>query len=467
MQTILAIDDEPSVRDVYHAALSRRFHVIAAGGGQEGFEALKNEHVDIIILDHMMPEMTGLQFLERLRKEGYATPVIVVTALNSVPVAVDAIKAGARDYLIKPFDVGELIILIERVLDEERTRQELTFLREQEARGFDSIIGASGALYEAIGLARQAAEIDCTVLVTGESGTGKDVLARAIHSAGPRADEPFVHVSCCTMPNQLVESELFGHEKGAFTGANERRHGKVQVADGGTLFLDEIGEMPLESQAKLLHLLQDGCFSPLGSAKPIDVDVRFICATNRNLRNAIAEGLFREDLYYRINVLPVEMPPLRNRREDIPALVNHFIAKYANRVNAAAKEFSPAALRELNRYDWPGNVRELENTVQRILILNRRVETIEPWHLKNMFPEASQPVNEQGAVPETLEDLPLEQATARLEERLIRHALEQNGYVQSKAAEQLGTTRRVLKYKMDQLNIPPEPPEISGASRSK
>ncbi len=455
MHTILAIDDEPSIRETYRLVLSKTYRVLLADGGKAGLDMLEKHHVDLIILDHMMPGMNGLEFLEAAKEREVEAPIIVVTAMNSVSVAVEAMKQGARDYLIKPFDVDELSLLIGRTLEEERARQELSLLRSGESRGFDSIIGSSPALQRTLALAREAAAVESTVLITGESGTGKDVLARAIHSAGARAGGPFVHVSCCAIPEQLVESELFGHERGAFTGATDRRHGKIQVADGGAVFLDEIGEMPLDAQSKLLRVLQDGCFYPVGSSKSVEVDVRFICATNRDIKASVHGGAFREDLFYRINVIPIEMPPLRQRREDIPALANHFTAMYAPQVNAAARELSQGALNRLAAYHWPGNIRELENIVQRILIMNRGETVIEPEHLQHVLPDEPAPARLEDE--HAFEGLPLDEARDRLEAQLIMRALERSNHVQSRAAELLGTTRRILKYKMDQLNIPAQP----------
>ncbi len=458
MQTILAIDDERSVRETFRIALSDQYAVITAEDGSAGLEALERAAVDLIILDHVMPKMDGLEFLRAMRDRGWQTPVIMVTALNSVNVAVDAMKLGARDYLIKPFDIEQLVLLIARVLAGERERSAARAVPESEPGGFEAFAGSSAALQEALDLAREAAAIDSTLLVTGESGSGKDLLARAIHTAGPRRDGPFVHVSCCALPSQLIESELFGHERGAFTGASERRIGKLQAASGGTAFLDEIGEMSLEAQTKLLHVLQENAFYPIGAAEPVHVDVRFICATNRDLEAAIAQGEFREDLYYRINVLPITMPPLRKRREDIGELVEHFTQKYAGKVNASGVRFGLGAVARLAAHNWPGNVRELENVVQRVLIRRRHKEVIDAEDLDTILPDGSQGRPEWSGVEE-LEGLPLEQATAQVEARLIRRALQRCGYVQSRAAELLGTTRRVLKYKMDQLDIPPAPPE--------
>ena len=458
MQTILAIDDERSVRTSYDVILSGTYRVVYAEDGASALHLLDTSHVDLAILDLMMPGMSGMEVLEEIAAREWDLPVIVVTAHRSVDMAVKAMKRGAYDYILKPFDVDEILLTVERALTQHRHEQALTVFREADAREFGAIVGESPALARALDLARKAMRVDSTVLISGESGTGKDLLARCIHSGGPRQAEAFVPVSCCAIPEHLVESELFGHEKGAFTGAVDKRVGKIQVADKGTLFLDEIGEMPLDAQAKLLRVLQDGQFYPVGSSKAIESDVRFICATNRDLQERIQEGGFREDLFYRVNVIPIEMPPLRRRREDIPLLTTHFLAKHAPRVNARATRFTPEALAQLASHEWPGNVRELENMVERVLVHHADAPVIGVEHLEGLARVR------KGRPAEALsefEGLPIEEATARLERHLILRALERAEYVQSRAAESLGTTRRILKYKMDQLGIhpPPERPQ--------
>ena len=461
MQTILAIDDEPSIRESYRMILGDTYRVYLAEDGAAGLEVLNEKHVDLILLDLTMPRMGGMEFLEHMEKRGEMIPVLIVTGSNTVDIAVQAIKKGAREFVIKPFDLDDLLSLVDRTLDELRERRELTTLREQGSAGFDHIIGDAPTLMEALAKARQAMEVDSTVLITGETGTGKDVLARAVHFGGKRKAKPFVPLSCCAIPANLVESELFGLTKGAFTGATESRVGKMQVADGGTLFLDEIGEMPIEAQSKLLRVLQEGTFYPVGGNREIEVDVRFICATNRPFDKAIEEGLFRQDLYYRINVLPITMPPLRKRREDIPKLVAHFVAKHGPRVNSRVRDFEPRAMARLMACQWPGNIRELENTVERILVCNSNERVIRAEFLNGIV------AGQGGTEVNGLEDfagLPLQEATQRLERHLIKKALEQCNNVQSQAAETLGTTRRILKYKMDQLGITDEHDKHSLAS---
>lgn len=461
MQTILAIDDELSIRESYRMILGDTYRVYLAEDGAAGLDVLSDKHVDLILLDLTMPRMGGMEFLEHLEKRGEMVPVLIVTGSNTVDIAVQAIKKGAREFVIKPFDLDDLLLLVERTLDELREKRELTTLREQGSAGFDHIIGDAPPLLEALAKARQAMEVDSTVLITGETGTGKDVLARAVHFGGKRKAKPFVPLSCCAIPANLVESELFGLTKGAFTGATESRVGKMQVADGGTLFLDEIGEMPIEAQSKLLRVLQEGTFYPVGGTREIEVDVRFVCATNRPFDKAIEEGLFRQDLYYRINVLPITMPPLRKRREDIPKLVAHFVAKHGPRVNSRVHDFEPRAMARLMTCQWPGNIRELENTVERILVCHSGERVIRAEFLNGIV------AGDGGVEVNGLEDfagLPLQEATQRLERHLIKKALEQCNNVQSQAADALGTTRRILKYKMDQLGITDEHDKHSLAS---
>lgn len=450
MKTVLAIDDEPSVREAYRLILCEKYRVLLAEDGPVALKILKDTHVDLVLLDMIMPKMSGAEVLDQIARLDKNIPVIVVTAVKSVSAAVDAIKRGAKEYVIKPFDIDEILLTVEKTLASHQREAELSLLREAEYTGFESIVGESPALRDALTTAKRAMQVDSTVLITGESGTGKDLVARAIHAGGSRAKHAFVPVSCCAIPQQLVESELFGHEKGAFTGATEKRVGKMQIADRGTLFLDEIGEMPLDAQAKLLRVLQDGRFYAVGSTKVVEVDARFVCATNRNLKEAIQQGIFREDLYYRINVLSIEMPPLRERREDIPRLVHYFIAKHRLRVNARVKRFTPDAMSMMVAYEWPGNVRELQNLVERILVMNMQEEEIGERHLKGIITPA-EPREVLTFIE--FEGLPLEEATRRLERHLILRALDQSNFVQARAAELLGTTRRILKYKMDQLGI--------------
>jgi DNA-binding NtrC family response regulator len=450
MQTILAVDDENSVLQSYRMILSDRYKLVLVENGRRALDVINETHVDVMLLDLTMPGISGLDVLDELAARDEKLPVIVVTALNSVEGAVEAMKRGAREYIIKPFNVDQILLAVEKLLAESRAHLELDALREERARESTQLIGGSPEFRAALDIAQRAMQTDSTLLITGESGTGKDMLARYIHAGGRRAEHPFVHVSCCAIPPQLVESELFGHERGAFTGAHERRIGKIHIADRGSVFLDEIGEMPLDAQSKLLRVIQDGQFYPVGSTKSIEVDVRFICATNRDLTEAVKRGTFRQDLFYRINVIPIEMPPLRQRREDIPELALHFLRKHAQKANASTRGLSLQTQTSLAQYSWPGNIRELENIVQRLLVMNREKTIIEIEDLRGILPV--EPKHDEADLSD-LEGLTLDEATARVERHLIERALERSNHVQSQAAELLGTTRRILKYKMDQLEI--------------
>lgn len=451
MRTVLAVDDEPSIRKSYEVILDQDYHLLLAEDGQSALDILEKHHADLILLDLSMHGMKGEEFLRRFREHDSFTPVVVVTAANTVVSAVEMMKLGANDYILKPFGVEDITIVVEKLLSETQDKLELMSLRESELNGFESIIGSSPALMKTLHLAKQAMKVDSTVLITGENGTGKDLVARAIHSGGRRAEKAFMPLSCCAIAVQLFESELFGHVKGAFTDAHEDRIGKLQVADGGTIFLDEIGEMPMETQVKLLRVLQDSRFFPVGGHKEIEVDIRIVSATNRILTDAIKERIFREDLYFRLNVLNIEMPPLRNRREDIPELVTHFAAKHGPKVNAKTTQIDAKGMAMLATYHWPGNVRELENTVERLLVYYGKEKVIGSKHVEAILPDVS-PRDVSGFAGD-FEGLPLEEAVRRLEHQMISKALARANQVQTKAADLLGTTRRVLKYKIDQLGI--------------
>ena len=455
MQTILVVDDEDSVLQSYRMILSDRYRLLLVNNGRAALEMLTETHVDVMILDLTMPGMSGHEVLDELTRRGEKLPVIVVTALNTVHGAVEAMKRGAREYIIKPFNVDQILLAVENTLAQDKANLELDALREERAKDVTKLIGASPAFEQVLDVARRAMLTDSTILITGESGTGKDMLARYIHAGSRRVENAFVHVSCCAIPAPLVESELFGHERGAFTGAMDKRIGKIHIGDRGTVFLDEIGEMPMEAQSKLLRVIQDGQFYPVGSTKSIEVDVRFICATNRNLEESIQRGLFRHDLFYRINVIPMEMPPLRRRREDIPELAMHFLRKHGPKANAVTKGISPQTMSALVMYTWPGNIRELENIIQRLLVLYREKTIIDIEHLEGILPVASRG---GAAALYDFEGMSLSDATAKVERHLIERALERCGNVQSQAADLLGTTRRILKYKMDQLSITSEEP---------
>ena len=374
MARVLVVDDDPGHRAMLRATLrAAGYDVVEAGDGQQALERVDDQTPDLVLLDLRMPRMDGITALGQLREVNPALPIVIMTAYGSVDTAVDALKAGAYDYLTKPLDTDELLLSIARTLEHFELKAENQALRDRlgVGAGFASIIGRSRAMRELVEVLQAAAPSDANIILTGDSGTGKDLVARAIHDASERGEGPFVAVSCAAIPGSLLESELFGHERGAFTGAVRRHLGKFEQADGGTIFLDEIGDMPTELQAKLLRVLQSRQVERVGGEGQVGVDVRVISATNADLAAAMAEGAFRQDLYYRLAVIPVHLPGLSQRQADIPLLADHFLAQYSRRNNRTLRGFTPRAMDALTHYAWPGNVRELENAVERAVILSQ------------------------------------------------------------------------------------------------
>ena len=372
--TILVIDDEVATLKVMEANLSREgYRVHTAMDGIAAFDVLKRERIDIIIADYMMPRMNGIQFLEALRNQGLDIPTIIITAHGSIEHAVQVMQLGAETYFTKPVNYDELMLVLKRSIEQRKLKDELNRLRREISTlyGFSNIIGNSPAMQAIYSIIRDLSDTDATVLIQGETGTGKELVARAIHFNSILKDNPFVGVSCAALPDSLLESELFGHEKGAFTGADRARIGRFEQAAGGTLFLDEIGDISSATQAKLLRVLQEKSFERLGSNASIKVDVRIISATNKDLRKAVREGEFREDLYYRLNVMIIQVPPLRDRLEDVPLLAAHFIKRYAERFNKDISGIDAEAVHLLGKQTWPGNVRQLENVIERAVILEK------------------------------------------------------------------------------------------------
>jgi two-component system nitrogen regulation response regulator NtrX len=369
MARILVVDDEEGIRRVLHQLFEYEDHEVrSAGGGAEAIAIHQEFHPDVTFLDVKMARMDGLEALTKIRENDPAAVVIMISGHGTIDTAVEATRRGAFDFLEKPLDTDRLLVVLRNALQTQGLVQENQRLRgEIESR--HQIVGRSFALRQVLDRVEKVAPTDARVLVTGENGTGKELVARAIHRLSPRADKTFVEVNCAAIPSELIESELFGHMKGSFTGAHEDRAGKFELADGGTLFLDEIGDMSLQAQAKVLRALQEGIVTRVGGAKPIQVDVRVLAATNKDLEAEIKAGQFREDLYYRLNVIPLHVPPLRERREDIAMLVRHFVETYAREANLRPKPVTDEALERMQRMDWPGNVRELRNTVERLLIL--------------------------------------------------------------------------------------------------
>jgi len=380
---ILIVDDELVMRESLAGWLERDGHYVrTASGGEEALAVFKEKHFDILLVDIKMEGLSGLDVLKSIKENETDTAVVMITAYGSIATAIEAMKNGAYDYLLKPFDPDELGVLIEKILKSQAQNRENQYLREQvkERSRFESMIGQSGAMQEIFDLICSVAPTDSTVLITGETGTGKGLAAKAIHTRSPRSDGPFVTVNCGAIPEHLMESELFGHQKGAFTDAKETKRGRLELAHGGTLFLDEIGEISMRMQIDLLRVLEDRVFYRVGGTQPIEADFRVIAATNRNLEKAIEDGIFREDLFYRLNVFSMTMPSLRNRKEDIPLLSEHFLYRYIKEINKPIEKISRAAMDELMLHEWPGNVRELENAIERAVVICKN-QIIEPANL--------------------------------------------------------------------------------------
>jgi DNA-binding NtrC family response regulator len=457
MSTILVVDDRASARKILQQKLGKAGHnVVEAEDEDAAAEHLKTNSFDLILTDvRMKTRDSGMEVLRMAREEHSDTPVILITAYATVPQAVQAMKEGAEDYIERPYSSDELMVKIEKALQKRYLVQENRFLRgELRLDGdFSDIIGKSEKLQSVLEVVRKVSRSDAAVLIRGESGTGKDLIAQAIHNNSARRDKPFVRAECAAYAEGVLESELFGHEKGAFTTAVRSRIGRFELADGGTIFLDEIGDISLTTQLKLLRVVQDKTFERVGGSRLIEVDVRIIAATSRNLEEAIEKGTFREDLYYRINVVPVYVPPIRERREDIPDLACHFMEKFANKVANRVTDISPEAMDLLMSYNWRGNVRELENAIERAMVLADD-DTILPEHLP--LPPGmgiSQDGQRRGLRPGS----GLTEQMDVFERKLVLEALQQQKWVRSKAAAALGIPRPTLNYKMAKHNIvPPE-----------
>ncbi len=446
---VLVAEDEPQARRALCALLEEEgYQVLAAADGREAAELLAREPVDAAILDIRMPGKDGLSVLEELRRQPSAPPVLIMTAYGSSEAAIQAMALGAFDYLAKPINFEELRIQLERAIESRRRAAELELYRSEERASRQSeMIGDSAAMQRLYKLIGQVAPTDSTVLIIGESGTGKELIAEAIHRYSPRAAGRMVKVNCAAIPETLLEAEMFGYERGAFTGALERRIGKFEFASGGTIFLDEVGDLSPSTQAKLLRVLQDRVIERLGSNLSISVDVRVIAATNRDLGEEVRRGRFREDLYYRLSVVVLRAPPLRERREDIPALAQYLLRRTAARLKLPAPGISPEALEWLRAQPWPGNVRELEHCLERALVLSRGA-VLTRQHLEAGVPET---------VADPFDAVPLEEglhgAVERLERRLIQRALAEAGGNRSRAAELLKINRRLLYEKMRRYGL--------------
>jgi two-component system response regulator AtoC len=441
LPVVLVIDDEPGVRESLREIFKRDFEVLEAEDGAAGLELVRSRRVDVALLDVRLPGERGPVILPKLLALDDSIAVILMTAVPDVRTAVDTIKAGAYDYIVKPFDVDELLLLVKQAAQQRVLEREVCYLRAEldRAHGFDSLVGRHPAMVRLYEQIAQVAQTHATVLVSGESGTGKELVARAIHRQSPRRDQPLVAVNLAAVPEGLFESELFGHEKGAFTGAHSRKLGKFELAHGGTLFLDEVGSLRVDLQAKLLRALQEREVERLGGTRTIPVDVRVIAATNEDLRQLVRARAFREDLFYRINVAALTIPPLRERKDDIPILVEHFIRKYAREFKKDVRGISRGALPSLAAYDWPGNVRELENVIERsVALATRPVIRLDDLPLDLAIRDEPTGGVGSGAT------LSLKEARDRFEQVYILRALERENWNQSRAARRLGVHRNTL-----------------------
>ena len=456
MASILIVEDEPKMRRLLEISLADDGHSVrCVGDAETGLRNLAAEPADLVVTDLKLPGMSGLEFMQAAKRINAAVPMIVMTAYGSVETAVEAMKAGASDYVLKPFTMAEMKLVIHKELDVQRVRDENRSLKEALGKRyqFQNIVARSSKMQEVLALVERVAATNSTVLIGGESGVGKDLIARAIHQNSRRASGPFIKINSTAIPDNLFESELFGFEKGAFTGATMAKPGKFELADKGTLFLDEIGDVPAPIQVKLLRVLQEREFERLGGTRTLKVDVRLIAATNRDLRAALEEGTFREDLYYRLNVVPIDIPPLREHKEDIPDLVDHFFNRFARENGKDIHAITPGALKLLMDYHWPGNVRQLENIVERgVALAAGPLLDVDDIHLDQRGPAAATLSAGEGGVPFLPEGMTLE----LWEDEMIREAMRRANGNKSEAARLLGLSRNALRYRLAKLGVADE-----------
>ena len=448
MRRILVADDEANMRWVLERALTKAgYEVETVEDGQLALDRALAERPDLVLVDLKMPKIDGLSVLRRLKDHYPDLLIVMMTAHGSTSTAVEAMKAGAQDYLMKPFDIDELLITVAKAFEVESLREQVDYLKGEAQQGSWQLVGNSEEMLAVKHLVERVAPTPATVLLQGESGTGKELVAQAIHSLSLRVERPYIRVNCAALTETLLESELFGHEKGAFTGAHARKTGRFELADSGTLFLDEIGELSVSVQAKLLRVLQEMTFERVGGEKTIKVDVRIIAATNRDLHKEVQEGRFREDLYYRLNVFPISIPPLREHRTDIPLLIEHFLDKL--RTYGGCKTLAPEVLSQLMTYTWPGNVRELENVVERMVIISQgAVILMDSLPLFDTTSKLEKP-------PGTFELPPEGVSLEEIEKSLLQQAMEQTGGNQSQAAKRLGLSRHAFLYRIEKYGIDP------------
>jgi DNA-binding NtrC family response regulator len=453
MPAILIVEDEPKMRRLLELNLGEEgFTTHSAADAETGLKLLNTERIDLVVTDFRLPGMSGLEFLQAVKRVNASLPVVVMTAYGTVESAVEAMKEGASDYVLKPFSLVEMVLVIRKELDAHKLREENRSLREALGQRYEykNIIAKSEKMQAVLAMVERVAPTNSTVLLGGESGVGKDVIARAIHEHSHRSSGPFTKINSTAIPENLLESELFGYEKGAFSGATNSKPGKFELADKGTMFLDEIGDVPPAIQAKLLRVVQEREFERLGGTKTLKVDVRLVAATNRDLRAALEEGTFREDLYYRLNVVAIDIPPLREHKEDIPALVDFFLKRFAKESGKPVGGVTPEALKVLMDFHWPGNVRELENILERgVTLSNATMLDVADIHLDRAAPRPA-----TDAVPILPEGLSLEQ----WEDEIIREALRRANGNKSQAARALGLSRNALRYRLSRMGVP-DPPD--------
>jgi two-component system NtrC family response regulator len=452
METILIVDDEKNYLVVLEALLAPEgYEIITSDNAKSALTFIRESDLDLVITDMKMPGMNGMELLEEIKKIKSEIPIIIMTAYGTIDMAVEAMKKQAYDYLTKPFNNEELKLTIKKSLENYRLIKENRLLSEalSDRYGYENIIGKSKPMHKIYALISKVAQSRASVLITGASGTGKELIAKAIHYDSPRNDRPFISINCGALTETLLESELFGHEKGAFTGAIAMKKGRFELADGGTLFLDEVGEMPPSLQVKLLRVLQEMEYERVGGTRTIKVDVRILSASNRNIKEDVVNGLFREDLFYRLNVINIEVPPLRERTEDIRLLVSHFIEKYRMDDDKKKIELSPEAWKAFYNYSWPGNIRELENIIERAVVLNSGGLI----HLEDLPKEVSGGQEELDVDRFIPSRAPLQITLEQIEKKLIKRALNQCNNIQSHAAESLGITKSLIQHKMKKYNI--------------
>jgi len=455
---IIIADDEPTIRLILKELLIKEgYEVEEAANGEEAILALRNAPFNLAILDYRMPKMDGMEALRQIKKIDPSVTVVMITAHGNTDVAMEAIREGAYDYFPKPFDNKEIVFVVKRVKERQELLKKIERLESQlrhEHKRFDKIVGASSKMQEVFALIRKVATNDVTVLICGESGTGKELVASAIHYQSYRRKKPFIKVSCVAIPETLLESEMFGHEKGSFTGAYQLKPGKFEMAQEGTLFLDEIGDMPLSLQPKLLRVIQERELERVGGTKTIKVDIRLIAATGKDLAECVKNQTFREDLYFRLNVIPIYLPPLRERRDDIPLILEHFIIYYNQKLGKQITSWDQDFMKAVMDYSWPGNVRELENIIQRAIILSSgdklTVDLLPPnIHTEPAMPDLAAIADDFSVpMPERIQAI-----SDKLEEQMIRHALKKANFRRQETADILGISRKSLHNKMEKYNL--------------